>query len=146
MLMAKFFENLREAIQRKEAKRFHFSRTDFAVYHGLISQIPLLKEHEVDVITSFYETYKVFEGDIISIADTLRQWDDIRIRDEEISDHRMQIALYGLLRIVTLRELLLENTSGDGMSEWSNLYRHPLERRLAEHKKQVKDEYGIDLL
>lgn len=145
-LMDKFFEGLQERIHNKEAKRFHFRKTDFAIYHGLISQIPLLKEKEVDVITAFYETYKVFEGIILALADTLRQWDDLRAQGEEISDYRMHAAFYALVRIIKVKQLLLENTSGKDIADWSENYRDPIEKCAATHKAKVLEQHGIQLL
>ena len=146
ILMANFFEGLQERIQRKEAKKFHFRNTDFAVYHGLIPQIPLLNEKEVDVITAFYETYKVFEGIVLALSDTLRQWDDLRAQDEEISDFSIQAASYALVRIMKLKELLLENTSGNNIANWSENYREPFERCVTVYKAKVLEQQGIPLL
>lgn len=145
-LMGDFFQNLKAAIERKEAKRFDFRMSDFLVYYHMLPQIHLFNEHEIDVITSFYEYYKTLEGDVLGTSDTLRQWAEIQKENKEIDDKRRAIALYGLERIIKLRELLLQNTEGKVIKEFKSLYHEPLQLHLKQYKARIKEDTGFDFL
>jgi len=146
VLMGDFFQNLKSAIEHKEAKRFDFRFSDFPVYYHMLPQIHLFSEHEIDVITSFYEYYKTLEGDIIGTSDTLRQWAEIYKEKKEVDDKRRAIALYGLERIIKLRELLLANTEGKTIKHFKASYHEPLSRHLNRYKEKVKEDTGVDFL
>ena len=146
ILMGDFFQNLKTALKRKEAKRFDFRRSDFPVYYHMLPQIHLFSEHEIDVITSFYEYYKTLEGDVVGTSDTLRQWDEILKEGKEIDDKRRAIALFGLERVIKLRELLLHNTEGKTIKEFKSDYHEPLQSHLQKHRENVKQNTGFDFL
>ena len=146
ILMGDFFQNLKASLERKEAKRFDFRMSDFPVYYHMLPQIHLFSEHEIDVITSFYEYYKTLEGDILGTSDTLRQWAEIQKENKEIDDKRRAIALYGLERITKLRELLLQNTEGKSIKEFKSSYHEPLQLHLKQYKEKVKEDTGFEFL
>lgn len=136
IIMDKFFERLNEGIKRKEMKRIYYERGSGSldVYNNLISQLHLLSNHEIDVISSFYDWYKEYDHEIAGISDTLKQWEERSRQGEPPDDKKREIALFNLHRIITMRKLLLKNTEGLPIISFSSDYETPLNTEMDSYR------------
>lgn len=98
------------------------------------------------LLAPFYDWYKEYDHEIAGISDTLRQWEERSMQGEPPDDKKREMALFNLHRIITMRKLLLKNTKGLSIIEFSSDYEKPLNTEMDSYREKIKKETNIQLL